>query len=267
MEKTFDKKSPKQRDRWDKAQIITQIISGVIFAGIAVILSIGSSQISASIQKGQFLSGVIDDLTSTSNRGKRDIALIALDRFLGDSERELVADVAEQVIRNLDFDSVEAQIAFDILAKRDHNKAQRLLDEIVSAARHTTMDTTSGPSAEPPPPIAQKAKARVAKALERIGGNIVYIQFSGEENRKRVERLAKKLREMGYKVPGIEHRDFHFNDIRYFRRLDKSVAIAIAKIVENQLKVEPKIKDLSQSGISAPRGLVEVWIGDFELKK
>jgi len=266
MEKTSNNKSHKHRDRWDKAQIVTQIISGVIFAGIAVILSIGSSQISASIQKGQFLTGVIDDLTTTSNRGKRDIALIALDRFLGDSERELVADVAEQVIRNLDFDSVEAQIAFDILAKRDHDKAQRLLDEIVSAARQS-MDTTSGPSAVPPPPIVQKAKTRVTKALERIGGNIVYIQFSGEENRKKVERLAKELREMGYKVPGIEQRDFNFNDVRYFRRLDKPVATVIAKTAEKQLNIEAKVKDLSQSGMSAPKGLVEVWIGNFELKK
>lgn len=265
----MNKNTSKQRDRWDKAQIIAQIISGVVLAGIAVVLSVGSSQISASIQKGQFLSGVIDDLTSIDNRGRRDIALIALDRFLGDSETELVIEVAQQVIRNSSFDSVESQIAFKILENRDSEQAQRILDEIAKTVRKTisAADDIAGPAEIPQSPAILKAQTRIAKVSERIGGNIIYIQFSGKENRGRVDKLAKELREQGFKVPGIEHRDFNFNDVRFFRPEDRVVAEEIAESVQKLLNIELKVKDLSQSRMNAPKGLIEVWLGSLEVMK
>jgi hypothetical protein len=205
-------------------------------------------------------------LTSTDNHGQRHIALIALDRFLGDSETELVAEVAEQVIRNSDFDSVESQIAFKILEQRNNERAQQLLDEIAQAARNA-MIVTKEPAEIQQTPALQKAQTHIVKAMGRIGGNLVYIQFSDGTHRKVIENLAKELRKEGYRVPGIERLDFERNDVRYFSSEDRQTAIDVAEIVEKSLTIKLKITDLTQSNLRAPKGLVEVWIGTLELSK
>jgi hypothetical protein len=75
-----------EKDVWDKAQIlgelITGIVSGIILVAIPIVISVGADKISRSLQTGQLVDSLIEDLTDEAAITRRDIALIALDEAI-----------------------------------------------------------------------------------------------------------------------------------------------------------------------------------------
>lgn len=69
-----------QRDNWGKFDIISKFLSGVVLVAIPIVIGYSANNISQSIQKGQLVQTLIEQLVQTDAKG--DIALITLNESL-----------------------------------------------------------------------------------------------------------------------------------------------------------------------------------------
>jgi hypothetical protein len=95
---------------------------------------------------------------------------------------------------------------------------------------------------------------------------VVYIQFSGEQNRQVVQELRQELVKNGYRAPGVQRLDFQFpNSVKYFNDADGENASGLATIVSSflnarhsPLAVVPAVR--ASSDATVPAGQMEVWL-------
>ncbi|MCK4761222.1 MAG: hypothetical protein KAW12_03420 [Candidatus Aminicenantes bacterium] len=108
------------RDIWGKLEIIGKLISGVLLALITILIGIGVNRVDESLRKGALVQSLISDLTQDKERFRRDVALLALDRTIGDDDPEIVVDIAWQILVNKPpgFNNAAGDIAFNIIGKR-----------------------------------------------------------------------------------------------------------------------------------------------------
>ena len=273
-----DKTKP-PRDIWDKIDIVSKIISGIVLVLIAIVLKIGTDKISSSLQTGQLVQSLIADLSSPdTTKIRQEIALVALDQTLWDQNKELVLEICERIVKNTDqFDQATGTLAFQIIERRDSARANLVKEKIKN-------DTLSKPvtqalsSTDSSKVIRETATTVVenSKLLNRVKRNRVYLQFGNENEREKIRGLQKKLIEAGFTVPGIEMVKGNYQlDIRYFHSEDKVLIGNIGQTIESFLKTEGidlkdkiPVKNLSKTKFKdqVPVGNIEVWINLEKLK-
>ena len=273
-----DKTKP-PRDIWDKIDIVSKIISGIVLVLIAIVLKIGTDKISSSLQTGQLVQSLIADLSSPdTTKIRQEIALVALDQTLWDQNKELVIEICERIVKNTNqFDQATGTLAFQIIERRDSARANLVKEKIKN-------DTLSKPvtqalsSTDSSKVIRETATTVVenSKLLNRVKRNRVYLQFGNENEREKIRGLQKKLIEAGFTVPGIEMVKGNYQlDIRYFHSEDKVLIGNIGQTIESFLKTEGidlkdkiPVKNLSKTKFKdqVPVGNIEVWINLEKLK-
>jgi hypothetical protein len=95
---------------------------------------------------------------------------------------------------------------------------------------------------------------------------VVYIQFSGEENRQLAEQLREELVKSGYRSSGVQRIDFEFTGgVKYFNDADAKNAAELAGFVNSFLKAHSShplqmspVRAASEA--SVPAGQMEVWL-------
>ena len=264
----------KQKDIWDKLDIIGKFFTAAVLGLIALFLKTGSDNIAVSLKKGDLVKSLISDLTAKENPVRQDIALIALDYSVEEGNKDggndMVANIAERVfsdIRPSDTTKVgneTGKIAFQILTKRNPERALALQNEILTTAQNPT--TRASLRSSPGLAKAEVKSSDEARLIARVAENIIYIQYKGTIPRDTVEALRKLLATEGYNAPGVEKVTYQFdNSIRYYHSQDKPLANKIAVIATNYLKTKNininfKLVDLSNRKYKAQTGQVELWI-------
>jgi len=271
-------KSP--RDIWDKIDIVSKIISSIVLVSIAIVLKIGTDNISSSLQTGQLVQSLIADLSSPdTSKIRQEIALVALDQTLWDQNKELVLQICERIIKNTEqYDQVTGTLAYDILKRRDASRAELIDEEINNDIKRTS--TTPVLSGIDSTEVIQDTIYTVSdnpKLLTRVKKNRVYLQFRNENEREKIRELQKELIDAGYVVPGIEMVERNYTlDIRYFHSEDKILIGNIEQTINNFLRTEGidfndriPVKNLSKTKFKdqVPIGNIEVWINLEKLRE
>jgi hypothetical protein len=271
------------KDRWDKADIIGKFFSGVVLAVIALMIKTGTDDISAAQGRGDLVRQLIADLTTKDQRTRQDLALIALNRSVGEQTPQLVVEVAERLVLDTmgySTDRAAAQalgsVAFRILQERDPARADEVrqqleqqFEQIVSsdslgrAALRSDPDTSRHPAAT----AGDSTRRAITDVLARVSSSVVYIQFQGGVQRSVVEELRRRLSGSGFVAPGVERITKPFSSaVRYFHPGDSVLADSAARITrafleERGLGVgEFRAQNLAALGSRVPRGQVEVWV-------
>lgn len=110
----------------------------------------------------------------------------------------------------------------------------------------------------------------VRKTIERTKLSeytlFLHYSYAHKQDKPKIEKLAKFLKEKGYVVSGIEAVDGEVRDIRYFNEEDTEAAEELEKIVEeylkNRLDIEIKIEtfNLQKKYPNIRKGTIELWL-------
>lgn len=252
------------KDGWDKIEIITKIISGVLIAGIGVILAVGTSKITKSLETGRLVESLIVELSApdSSSTLKQDIALITLDHTLFDDNPALVMDICKKVVISKKYNPSTSNTALEIIQKHDNQLYDTLIknDELKTKLSHI-IDKYRDSSLNKDLELAE------IKFFEHVFKNVIYIQYRNKDNKQIIENLRSYLNNIGYNAPGVEliNRDFG-NSIIYFNKLDSTLANTVYSnlkqfIKDNELRLDNvEIKDYSNKGFKVVKGQIEIWL-------
>jgi len=149
------------KDGWDKFKIISGFLGSVVLVAIPLMIKFGADDISRSMERGQLVDSLIEELTDQQAKSRRDIALLALDgaikpeykcKLFGfggcevDEEKpDLVKDIAvillrdtyaalqskDPTVKNVD---IESSVAKTILEKRRPHFWKGIIKDIAPAA-------------------------------------------------------------------------------------------------------------------------------------
>jgi hypothetical protein len=245
----------KPKDFWDKLDVVGKIVSTVLLAVIAFFLKEGSDNISFSLQKGYLVQTLITDLTDKQFRTKQDVALLALNHFVGEKDSSLVSEIAERLYLDISTDTSialngkysAAKVAFDILKQRNPRRAEELIAELTSTAVKDSGSTNQSVS---------------RKLLAQVYNNLVYVQFRGKIERHTVDSFRTILSQGGFTAPGAEKLEGDYKSaVRYFHKEDGDIADSVKNLAQKFFPDLDFLKgDMSERKLKAPRGQVEIWI-------
>jgi hypothetical protein len=268
------------KDFWEKLDVVSKLVSSVLLAVIAIVVQQGASRIATSLQTGDLVRNLIQDLTTRSERARQDIALIALNHSVGDQNPELVVEIAERIYRELTLDSGQNKIspegvkkgiiALEIIKQRDPKRADAIQKDLWSdpntiAELQQLRPKGGGPDAE----VTEQAQGEVSaktQLLAKAFPNLIYIHFRDEKNKQLAEGLRNRLNEAGFYAPGVERVDKDYpNNVRFFHGEDRELAQRVATTAEQFLSEQKsprklELQDLSSKGFKVQKGHVEVWI-------
>ena len=114
-----------RKDFWDKMDVLGRVFAGVVLVGIGVVLKTGADSVKQSLETGNLVQTLIEDLTTEGAR--RDVALIALNRSVDEDKRAMVAKIAERLILDIAESESDRQIHKEV---RLYITALEILDEI-----------------------------------------------------------------------------------------------------------------------------------------
>ena len=127
-----------RKNFWDKMDVLGRLFAGVVLVGIGFILKTGADSVKQSLETGNLVQTLIEDLTTEGAR--RDVALIALNRSVGEEKRGMVAKIAERLILDIAESESDRQIykearlyvtALEILDEIDPDRAEHLAKRVI----------------------------------------------------------------------------------------------------------------------------------------
>ena len=127
-----------RKDFWDKMDVLGRVFAGIVLVGIGFILKTGADSVKQSLETGNLVQTLIEDLTTEGAR--RDVALIALNRSVDEGKRGMVAKIAERLILDIAESESDRQIhqearlyitALEILDEIDPDRATDLAKRVV----------------------------------------------------------------------------------------------------------------------------------------
>lgn len=276
----MNKNIKSSKDIWDKIDILSKIVSGIVLVLIAIVLKFGADKISSSLQTGQLVQSLIADLSSPdTTKIRQEIALVALDQVLWNQNPELVLKVCERIVLNTDqYDQITGVLAFEILKSRAPIRADALFEEIKNdeVGVPITKPTTSYDDTAAVIQYTTNIIVENPKLLNRVKKNKLYMHFANEKNREKIRELHREFIEVGFNAPGIQRVEGNYNvDIRFFHEEDSILTGSVAQIIKNFLEKEGiniesvPIKNFSRTAYQnlATVGLIEVWINLVRLKE
>jgi hypothetical protein len=204
------------------------LTSAILLAAITILLKYGIDDITVSLERGQLVQKLLDDLTTQNQNVRQDIALIALNHSIAKQDPLLVLEIAEQVFK--------------------------------TRGRENSDDLTNLES--------EKEVSTDAQFVAKVFPRIVYIQFKHENSRETAKNIKKLLQQNSINAPGVERVDAQFsNSIRYFHQEDIRFAKEINRILKdssiiksNSQDIVFKLDNLSQSKFKVPSGHIEIWM-------
>lgn len=252
-----EKTEIKRKDIWEKLDVISRMINIAFLAVIATFIKIGADNIANSIKRGELVKSLISDLTTQDIKVRQDIALIALNRSIGDSQPKLVVEIAKTIlISQKDVSDLTGQQAYKIIQERDPEEAEIIRKEADNVLKNFRRDLLSPPNIEgtpkQPPPQAQR--------LASIFTNVVYIQYRGPAFKAEVQRFREELHKLNFHAPGVEAVEADFsNNIRFFHKEDEIQAKKVQTLAQDFFKKPFALHDFSGK-FRVPRGQIEVWV-------
>ncbi|MGD8567912.1 MAG: hypothetical protein PVJ39_07480 [Gammaproteobacteria bacterium] len=181
------------KDKWDKFKIISGFLGSVVLVAIPVVIKFGADDISRSMERGQLVDSLIEELTDQQAKSRRDIALVALDgavkpefkcELLGywdcridEQTPDLVTDIAVILLRDtyaklqkrhadIEDADVESSVAKHILAKRRPQTWQTILKDIAPAAAE--LAPTSGVNVEQESADVKDRKSQTLRVIANL---------------------------------------------------------------------------------------------------
>jgi 5-formyltetrahydrofolate cyclo-ligase len=281
-EHTLNGKAKSPKDIWDKLDILSKIVSGIVLVLIAIVLKFGADKISSSLQTGQLVQSLISDLSSPdTTKIRQEIALVALDQTLWNQNKELVLQVCERILLDTKYENITGSLAFKILKSRAPVRAgvlEKRIEQIIEdkLRTHTTPPDSSDDLVNEVQQDVPDYNIEGSNILARVKKNKLYIHFANEENRQRIRQLQRDLKLAGFYAPGIENVKGNYKlDIRYFHKEDSILTGSIVQIIKNFLDGEGiNIKSVSIKNFRGTKyqtdatvGLVEIWINLLRLKE
>lgn len=259
--------SPK--DLWDKLDALGKFLSAVVLALIALFIKMGSDDIANSMRTGELARNLLNDLTKREEKIRQDIALITLNRAIGDQNPGLIIDIAENIFyANKEFGDLQGNVAFKIIEERNKAKAEEIRKKTTALTENPGLrkDLRSSPDiAQATRDKALQQAPQQAQLIAQVYSSVVYIQYQDRANKALIEELRKNFQDQGLYAPGIENVVADYgNSIRFFHKEDRGAAEQTAELVkqffhEKGYQKDFKIEDYS-SKFKVPKGQVEVWI-------
>jgi hypothetical protein len=182
---------------------------------------------------------LIADLTTSDQQTRQDLALIALNRSVGQHNGQLVSEIAERIYFDLSQRETEQQgigrVAYGVLASRDPVRASHVRDSIEAEAATSRPQIVSPPNADSV--RGTLARSPQAELIARIHPNVAYIQFAAESDRASADALRGALTSAGFWTPATEQLDGNFNNwIRFFHDADEPAARRAQEVVERYFR-------------------------------
>jgi hypothetical protein len=220
-----EKKDPKSKDLWEKLDAVGKLVNVVFLAVIATIIKLGADNIAHSLKRGELVRSLISDLTTQEVKVRQDIALIALNRAIGDSQPELVVEIAEIILHGQkDLSDLSGHQAFKIIRERDPRRAAAIEREAEAALASFRRDL-------PSPAHLEETPMRVplqAQRLAAIFPNVIYVQYRGSHIQGEARRFREELLAQGFTAPGVEEVKTDIrNNVRYFHKEGEVLATKV----------------------------------------
>lgn len=257
----------KGRDPWDIVDLVVKIASTVFLGALIYIIPNASQRIAASLDTGRLVQTLITDLTTSNQQTRQDLALIALNRSVGEHNSQLVSEIAERIYFDLSSRDTLRQgtgrVAFNVLASRDPARAQFVRDSMEAEIDRSRTQAISPPNADS---AMTRSVSREAELIARIHHSVVYIQFSAEDERPTARALRETLSAAGFWAPDVDQVDGNFSNwIRYFHASDESLALRARDAVQSFFTqrgdtIPFRVQNMSGRGFKAPEGQIEVWL-------
>lgn len=259
--------APRGRDHWDIVDLVARIVGTVFLGALVFIIPNASQRIAASLDTGRLVHSLITDLTTANERTRQDLALIALNRSVGEHNSKLVSEIAERIYFDLSSrDTLQqgiGRIAFAVLANRDAPRAQFVRDSIEAEALRSRSQIVSPANVDS---LSTVSSSPQAELVSRIHQSVVYIQFAVERERTIARALRDSLQAAGFWAPDVDQVDGDFrNWIRYFHESDESLARKAQDAVHRFFAargdtIQFRVQNLGGRGFNAPEGQIEVWM-------
>jgi hypothetical protein len=258
----------RKRDFWDILDILSKVTASVFLAALVFVIPTASQRIASSLDTGRLVQALIADLTTSDQQTRQDLALIALNRSVGQHNGQLVSEIAERIYFDLSQRETEQQsigrVAYGVLASRDPVRASHVRDSIEAEAATSRPQIVSPPNADSV--RGTLARSPQAELIARIHPNVAYIQFAAESDRASADALRGALTSAGFWTPATEQLDGNFNNwIRFFHDADEPAARRAQEVVERYFREQGRpmtfrVQNFSTSGFKAPAGQIEVWV-------
>ncbi|SEO16121.1 hypothetical protein [Mucilaginibacter sp. OK283] len=264
-----------KRDWLDYVDIIVKILGGTILVGVLSVLDstnkLKQQEIDNSLKYGEFTKSLMQDLlTQDSSHLKSDVALITLNRTIGERDPKLIADLGARIIENFLEDKVQSdrstmRTIVAIVKERDtatYNAVKVLIDDYNSRAAVVT-PIKNEMSVKDTQSIVQNITDKSWAKLTLIPAKAtVFIQVNNRNDNTLAlaGNLQKELNDKGFNAPGIEAiTKFPFqNSIRYFYASDENAAKQVQAYVQSILKLNIKIQKVNN--YKTRNGLIELWV-------
>lgn len=274
------------RDIWD---ILDLLVGKIILVAIPIVIGVVGNNISQSLQRGQLVDSLLDDLTAEN---RQDIALIALDAAIlppkSEEESDQVVDIAKVVLKGRIVQGtpsgqaqnprkLDSLTASSIIQKRKPQTGKQIVSTITTEALSELPSNKkrSLPNTEEVQPNQitpqQEQNAEVIKQTAEVIANVLpsdvklaYIQY--KTNLQIAEELRKHLKDQGVVTPRIEQvNSIMQDDIRFSSESDRKSAEGLKNNIEGFLKTKNitknfKLINLSKAGYKVPSGQFEVWL-------
>jgi hypothetical protein len=268
--------APKRRDIWDKADLLTKILSAVVLLWFTVVVKDGTEDIATAMRKGELVQRLIGDLTASPDAQiRQDLAIIALDgsvRVEDSEESDMVAAIVDKLFESRVITTAEKltnDTAFQVLRKRSPVRAaavqQRMVNTVSLPEVRQKIISPATPEAGEPPPASSEAVPE-ATAAATVFANMLYIQFQGALTRETINELRGIYQQEGLGTPAAERLAGKYkSSVRYFHDADGTKANEVAdratSFFEGQkcpLKFE--VEQISSLRARVPMGQLELWI-------
>lgn len=263
------------RDWIDYTDLLVKILGGGILVAVISILNttnqLKQQEISNSLKYGEFTKSLMQDLlTQDSTHLKSDVALIILNRTIGDKDSKLIADMGARIIENFLEDKVHSD-----------RSTMRTIISIIKERDTTTFKTVKalidGSNANLRVVANVDETKKVKDNLTTIANNIsdkdwekvtllqssatVFLQINKEveDPSQKTESILNQLKVKGYNTPAVEVvTSFKFkNAVKYYYAEDEKAAKDVQLIAEKKINAPVSLIKLTSS--KARRGLIELW--------
>ena len=256
------------KDRWDKADIISRWVTGLVGGALLLLLSYcvnESSQRIANAQKNASLvADLIKDLSDTT-RVRKELALIALEYAVPKEDAasrgsDLVANVCEHMLL-IDTLRDQGNFTLELLRTRDSMRA-RAVDSIKKHLGDSLAQTL--PASRSTSDSGHMVRA-IPAVVQNLSKGVVYIQFYGvgkkeQRDRRIMERLRQTLNSRGFIAPGVDSvSKTEGNSVRFFHDGDRATGDAVAATITELLPQVERVPVI-RAKYTGSQGLIEVWL-------
>ena len=275
------------REIWNVLDIL---VGKIILVAIPIVIGVVGNNISQSLQKGQLVDSLLDDLAS---KNRQDIALIALDAAISppksEEKSDQVVDIAKVVLKGRiaqgtlsaqaqNQRKLDSSTASMIIQKRKPQTGKDIVAAItiealneLPSSKKRSLPNTKEVLQNHKMTLEQKQNAEDIEPTAKVIADLLpsdvkftYIQY--KRDIKIAQELRTYLQNEGVVTPRIEEvNGIMQDDIRFSSESGRENARKLKSNIEDFFKRKNitknfKLIDLSKAGYKVPSGQFEVWL-------